>query len=141
MKNWFKQITGITAKEKELAARLAKIESDVKDVEAAELALLEKKDPKAYATKKGEPWVSVLNVQVNEENLRNGFFELDWNDLFILQLRRGGYGEEMDPEHEIVDRWFRDIVYSMLEQEGLDTSRGSGYINVTPISKDKSEVS
>jgi hypothetical protein len=29
----------------------------------------------------------------------------------------------------------------MLEQEGQDTNRGAGYINVTPISKNKSEVS
>ncbi len=47
----------------------------------------------------------------------------------------------MDPEEEIVDRWFRDIVYGMLEQEGLDTQRGSGYINVVPIDKGRSEVS
>ena len=134
MKQWLKKITGIEAKEQALAEEKARIEQ-------AELELLKKKDPKAYATKKGEPWVSVLDVQVNEENIRNGFFELDWNDLFIEQLRLAGYGEEMDPEEEIVDRWFRDIVYGMLEQEGLDTQRGSGYINVVPISKGKSEVS
>jgi hypothetical protein len=29
----------------------------------------------------------------------------------------------------------------MLEQQGLDTDRGAGYINVTPIEKGRSEVS
>ena len=134
MKKWLKDITGISAKEQELAEQKAALEaeSDKK---------LKTKDPKAYATKKGEPWVNVLDMQVNEENIRNGFFELDWNRYFINELIQNGYGEEADPEEEIVDRWFKDIVYNMLAEEGLDTSRGAGYINVVPIDKGKSEVS
>ena len=127
MKQWLKNITGIAAKEKEL--------------EEKELAVLDKTDPKAAATKRGEPWVNVLDMQVNEENIRNGFFELDWNDYFIKELIKNGYGTEADPQEEIVDRWFKDIIYNMLEEEGLDTNRNAGYINVVPISKGKSEVS
>jgi len=127
MKQWLKKVSGIEAKEKEL--------------EEKELAVLEKTDPKAYATKKGEPWVNVLDMQVNEENIRNGFFELDWNDLFIKELIKNGYGTEADLQEEIVDRWFRDIIYNMLSEEGLDTNRNAGYINVVPIDKGKSEVS
>lgn len=108
---------------------------------AIEAETLAKLSPKDRATRKGEPWVTVLETKVNPDNIRNGFFELDWNDLFILQLKQNGYGSEGDPEEEIVDRWFRDIVYQMLEQEGQDTNRGAGYINVVPISKNKSEVS
>ena len=37
--------------------------------------------------------------------------------------------------------WFRDIVGNILDEEGLDKDRGSGYINVVPITKGKSEVS
>ena len=134
MKQWLKKITGIEAEEKRLAEEKAAIEaeSDKK---------LKVRDPKAYATKKGEPWVNVLDVKVNEDNVRNGFFELDWNKYFIQQLLEAGYGEEGDPEEEVVDRWFRDIVYNMLEAEGMDTSRGAGYINVIPIDKGRSEVS
>jgi hypothetical protein len=127
---WNKKIkdkAGITAKEKEL--------------EEQEMALLKKKDPKAYATRRKEPWVNVLDVKVNKENVRNGFFELDWNEYFIKQLIEAGYGVDNDPEEEIVDRWFRDIVYNMLQEEGLDTDRGAGYINVVPIDKGKSQVS
>lgn len=134
MKNWLKKITGIAVKEEALAQEQAILEEE-------KLELLRKKDPKEYATKKGEPWVSVLDVKLNDENVRNGFFELDWNEIFIKQLIAAGYGEEADPQEEVVDRWFRDIVYNMLDEEGLDTSRGSGYINVVPISKGKSEVS
>ena len=129
-----KDLAGVTAKEEALAKEAARIEKE-------EMALLKKKDPKAYATKKKEAWVNVLDMQVNKENIRNGFFELDWNKYFIKELMLNGYGEEGDPEEDIVDRWFRDIVYNMLEEEGMDTSRGAGYINVVPIAKGKSEVS
>ena len=134
---WSKKVrdlTGITAKEQALAAEEARIAEE-------EMKLLKKKDPKAYATKKKESWVNVIDVKVNENNVRNGFFELDWNEYFITELIQSGYGERADPEEEIVDRWFRDIVYNMLDEEGQDTDRGAGYINVVPISKGKSEVS
>jgi hypothetical protein len=134
MKKWLKRITGIEAEEQRIAEEKAKVEAD-------ELDLLKKKDPKEYATRKKQPWVAVLDVKVNEENVRNGFFELDWNKYFVLQLIEAGYGVENDEEEEIVDRWFRDIVAQMLSEEGLDTDRGAGYINVVPISKGKSEVS
>ena len=130
MKNFLKKLTG-----------LDRIEAAQAHVEAEKMALLKQRDPKDYHTRKKEPWVNVIDVKVNEENVRNGFFELDWNKYFIAQLIEAGYGVDNDPEEEIVDRWFRDIVYNMLEDEGLDTNRGAGYINVTPIDKGKSEVS
>jgi len=134
MKQWLKKITGIEAEEKRLAEEAAALEQK-------EMKQLKVRDPKEYATRRKEPWVNVLDVKVNEENVRNGFFELDWNKYFIKQLLEAGYGEEADPEEEVVDRWFRDIVYNMLEAEGMDTNRNAGYINVVPISKGKSEVS
>ena len=134
MKQWLKKITGIEAEEKRLAEEKAALEaeSDKK---------LKVKDPKAYATKKGEPWVNVLDMKVNEDNIRNGFFELDWNKHFIDELLEAGYGSEGDEEEQIVDRWFKEIIFNMLQEEGLDTNRGAGYINVVPIDKGKSEVS
>jgi hypothetical protein len=134
MKNWLKRISGIEAKEKELAEQQLKIDEENDK-------MLLQADPKTYATKKKEAWVNVLDMKVNEENIRNGFFELDWNKYFIKELIQNGYGEESDPEEEVVDRWFKDIVYNMLQEEGQDTSRGAGYINVVPIDKGKSEVS
>jgi len=124
----------------EESAKIAKTALDA--AEAAQKAeAVAKMTPKDRATAKGEPWVSVLDTHVNKDNIRNGFFELDWNELFVLQLKQAGYGFDGDPDEEIVDRWFRDIVRNMLGEEGLDTSRGAGYINVVPIAKGKSEVS
>lgn len=156
MKKWLKNKLGITEMEQaaEAAAlrrkqeeeRIAalqeqKAQAEESTQEAVQEEELARMSPKDRATAKGEPWINVLDVKVNEDNIRNGFFELDWNSYFIEQLRQAGYGLEADPEEEIVDRWFRDIVYQMLNEEGLDTDRGSGYINVVPIDKGKSEVS
>ncbi len=134
MKQWLKRITGIEAEEHRLAQEAAALEEK-------EMEQLKVRNPKEYATRRKEPWVSVLDVKVNQDNVRNGFFEMDWNKYFVEQLITAGYGTEADPEEEIVDRWFRDIVYNMLSEEGLDTNRNAGYINVVPISKGKSEVS
>ena len=132
MKQWLKKITGIEAEEKRIAEEKAALEaeSDKK---------LKVRDPKAYATKKGEPWVNVLDMKVNEDNIRNGFFELDWNNEFIEQLLDAGYKGETN--EQIVDAWFRTIVTQMLDDEGLDTNREMGYINVVPIDKGRSSVS
>jgi chorismate mutase len=112
-------------------------ESAVKTEEDIRREALEKE--KAQATKKGEPWVAVLDTQVNPDNIRNGFFELDWNNEFIERLLDAGYKGETN--EEIVDAWFRTIVTQMLAEEGVDTERQMGYINVTPIDKGRSEVS
>ena len=153
IKTLFEKITGIdkirakSQADTEAAVRVAEESTAIAKaaLDAAEAAQkaeeLAKMTPKDRATAKGEPWVSVLDTHVNKDNIRNGFFELDWNDLFVLQLKQAGYGFDGDPDEEIVDRWFRDIVRNMLGEEGQDTTRGAGYINVVPITKDKSEVS
>tara|TARA_B100000900_G_scaffold415276_1_gene444550 strand:+ start:128 stop:520 length:393 start_codon:yes stop_codon:yes gene_type:complete len=106
-------------------------------VEEQRRAILQKE--KEQATSEGKPWVGVLDTQVNPENIKNGFFELDWNNEFIEQLVDAGYSGETN--EEIVNGWFRTIAIQILEEEGLDTQREIGYINVKPIDKDKSEVS
>ena len=100
-------------------------------------AILEKE--KQEATKKGEAWVAVLDTQINPDNIKNGFFELDWNNQFIEELLDAGYSGETN--EQIVDSWFRTIAMQILGDEGLETAREMGYINVVPIDKDKSEVS
>lgn len=134
MKDLIKKLVGLDKEEEQLKQERAKVAEQ-------EEALTKVSDPKAYATRKKQPWVGVLDVKVNEENVRNGFFELDWNKYFIKQLIDAGYGVTNDPDEEIVDRWFRDVVGQILDEEGMDSDRGSGYINVVPISKGKSEIS
>ena len=100
-------------------------------------AILDKE--KEEATAKGEAWVAVLDTQVNPENIRNGFFEIDWNNQFIEELLDVGYTGETN--EEIVDQWFRTVVTQMLQEDGQNADREMGYINVVPIDKGKSEVS
>ena len=141
MKKWLKDITGITAKEEALEVEQKRIDEEQKRIDEENDKMLLQADPKTYATKKKESWVNVLDMKVNEDNIRNGFFELDWNKYFIEELIKNGYGTDADAEEEIVDRWFKDIVYGMLQEEGQSTDRGAGYINVVPLDKGKSEVS
>ena len=42
---------------------------------------------KEIATRAGEPWVSILNVDIQEDDINNGAFEMDWNDKFVLNLK------------------------------------------------------
>jgi len=94
---------------------------------------------KEQATKEGKPWVGVLDTQINPDDIKNGFFELDWNNEFIEELIDAGYQGEK-PE-DIVDAWFKTIAMQILGEQGLDTAREMGYINVVPIDKGKSSVS
>ena len=143
MKQLIKKLFGIEKLEKaKEQAEVALGEAKAREAKALDSEKTAKMSPKERATAKGEPWVAVLDTHVNKENVRNGFFELDWNDLFVVQLKEAGYGFDGDPDEEIVDRWFRDLARNMLTEEGLDpTRRGAGFINVIPIDKNKSEVS
>lgn len=147
-KKLFKKITGLQALEDaklqahaEVAVAEKLAAQKIKEAVAAEAALEEaKRTPKERATIRKEAWVNVMDTKVNKDNPRNGFFELDWNEYFITELQKNGYGFDGDPEEEIVDRWFRDIVRNMLSDEGLDSNRGAGFINVTKLADGKAQV-
>mgnify|MGYP003344560587 CR=1 FL=1 len=102
-----------------------------------------KKTAKEIATEKGEPYIEIVSMDVDPENLHQGAFELDWNDKFVANLVRAGYqGKPTDTDAEIVDRWFRDLASNMLAEAGQDPSRHSaGFINVNRINPNQSEVS
>jgi len=83
------------------------------------------KTEKELATEMGEPYISILKIEVDPNNINAGSFELDWNSKFVANLARAGY--QMKPgetEDVIVDRWFKDvcrnIVLEMYEQEQAD---------------------
>jgi len=73
-----------------------------------------KKTAKEIATEKGEPYVVILNVELDPDNIGNGAFELDWNDKFITNLVRAGYKGKTD--NDMVDLWFRDICRNVLAE-------------------------
>ena len=111
-------------------------QTDPKQKTSVELLMAEKK----AAEKAKKPWVGVLETHVNPNDIKNGFFELDWNNEFIEQLLDAGYKGETN--EQIVDGWFKDVARNILKEQGLDPSRGAGYINVGPANKDgKSEIS
>jgi hypothetical protein len=79
------------------------------------------KTEKELATEKGEPYVQILSMEIDPENIQNGAFELDWNDKFVANLVRAGYQKDSkDTDSDIVDRWFtavcRNIVLETYEQ-------------------------
>ena len=133
LKNTLKKIFGIT----EMNEAIAETRAISQEAAAKEQANL---SPKDLATQNKEPWVCVLNTHVNKENIRNGFFELDWNEYFVLQLRSAGYRGESD--EDIVNQWFTELCRNVAAEEGIDMSRrGTGYINVNNIGNGRSEVS
>jgi hypothetical protein len=76
-----------------------------------------KKSPKDIATEKGEPYVAILSVELDPENIGNGAFELDWNDKFITNLVRSGYQlKKDDTDSDMVDRWFADICKNVIAE-------------------------
>lgn len=105
--------------------------------EAEELAKL---TPKERANKRKEPWVAVLDTHVNKDNPANGFFELDWNEYFVVQLREAGFGFEGDPDEVVVDQWFKTLARNMLSEEGLEMNRSQGFINVQKLDANRSEI-
>ena len=148
MKQFFRKLVGLDKLDQAKAQAMAEVEvakklanqSIAAAAEAKELEDAAKLTPKDRATAKGEAWVAVLDTHVNKDNIRNGFFELDWNAEFIVQLKQAGYGFDGDPDEEIVDRWFRDLASNMLVEDGQNPARGAGYVNVNRLPGGKAEV-
>jgi len=68
------------------------------------------KTAKEIATEAGEPYVAIISVELDPDNIGNGAFELDWNDKFIANLVRAGYQSRPNEEDSIiVDRWFQTV--------------------------------
>jgi hypothetical protein len=76
-----------------------------------------KKSAKDTATEKGEPYVAILSVDLDPDNIGNGAFELDWNDKFIANLVRAGYQHKpTDTDADLVDRWFADVCKNVVAE-------------------------
>jgi hypothetical protein len=147
MNKFIKKLFGIDKIEEETrravadAERATKIAKEAHEQaeQAKEAERLAKLGPKELATEKKEPWVAVLDTHVNKDNIRNGFFELDWNEYFVLQLKEAGY--KGDTEEAVVDQWFQELCKGVGSESGVDMDRrGSGFINVNNLGDGKSEV-
>lgn len=82
----------------------------------------EMESQKDAATANQEPWVGILSMDVNPEDINAGAFELDWNEFFVARLIKAGYQGKTDAD--IVDQWFtavcRNVVLETYEQEAAD---------------------
>ena len=119
MKNFIKKLFSINPIKKEETAKLS---------------------AKEIATANKQPWVAVLDTHVNKDNIRNGFFELDWNEYFVLQLKEAGY--KGDTEELIVDKWFGELCRNIGNESDINMNhRTAGYINVNNLGNGKAEIS
>jgi len=138
-----KKLLGIDKIEQDLeTARQALDDAKAKQI-AAEKATalaqeqeeLAKLSPKERANRKKEPWVGVLNTHVNQENIRNGFFELDWNDHFVLKLKQEGYGEDGDSDEGIVDRWFLELCANVVTDGDYGGPVQTGTLDIKTVKR------
>ena len=101
------------------------------------------KTPKDVATERGETWVSVLNVELDPDNIGNGAFELDWNDKFIANLVRAGYQGKTDSD--MVDQWFQSVCRNILaenyEQWAANQPNGGRTVQQQDLGKGNTSVS
>lgn len=92
--------------EQALAARTAEEEEARRKVEEL-TAVINSKSAKEIATENREPYVSVVQVDIDPNKPGQGAFELDWNEFFVAQLMQAGYEGKND--EQIVDQWFQDV--------------------------------
>jgi hypothetical protein len=137
IKQWFKKPEPVKAEEPK-----PKKERKPREKKAApELSA------KEQATLNNEPYVAIVHVQLDPNDVNNGAFELDWNDKFVLNLIRAGYKiREDDNEALIVDRWFqtvcRNVALEVYEQQQADPdNRDMRVIRTRDIGNGRTEVS
>ena len=143
MKNLLKKLFGITEMEEAIAETRRQLEQVERTKQEVESKLKEVQDQeelakltaKERANRLKEPWVGVLNTHVNKENVRNGFFELDWNEYFVLKLKQEGYGADGDLDEEIVDRWFRELCANVVVDGDYGGPVQTGVIDIQSVKR------
>ena len=123
------------AKEALEEAEAKRIEAEQATKLAQEKEELAKLSPKDRATRKKDSWVGVLKTHLNENDIRNGFFELDWNEYFIIKLRQEGYGADGDPDEEIVDRWFRELCANVVTDGDYGGPVETGSLDIQTVKR------
>ena len=104
------------------------------------------KTAKQLATENNEPYVAILNMDIDPNNLHQGAFELDWNEIFIARLVKAGYMmKPTDADSDIVDRWFqnvcRHVVMETWEQDQAMRNSGAQYVRTRDIGDGRTEIS
>lgn len=99
-----------------------------------------KKSAKELATEAGEPYISVVSVELDPNDVGNGAFELDWNEVFVARLVKAGYMQKKeDSDAEIVDRWFQSICRNILN-ENFEQWEANQPIDARPRRVDRNDI-
>ena len=118
--NWHPSSWGKKGKERDLAEAKYTINDAGKLLE--EETVIESKYDKEAATAAGEPWVNVLRMGIDPDNVVQGYFELDWNDEFVVMLQDAGIKGASD--EDVVNKWFNAVCRTVLIQEKADQDYG-----------------
>ena len=120
MLNWFK-------KKPEVKEEKPKVKTKIKTA-------------KELATEAGEPYINVLAVELDPDDIGNGAFELDWNEIFIARFVKAGYMiKKTDTYAEMVDRRFQSICRNILN-ENFEQWEANQPIDSRPRRVDKNDL-
>lgn len=125
---------------KEYNRKLLQFIKDEKQAKLSELSLdldegkiNQQQYDKQVATIKGEPWVTVVNMDFGGKNSLEGSFELDWNEHFVNKLKSEGYtGPTPD---NVVNQWFMEVCrnVAMEEFEGVGNFAADSEANLMAV--------
>lgn len=102
---------------------------------------------KEKATQAGEPYVSVLRMEIDPTDINSGAFELDYNEIFVARLVKAGYMmKKEDTDVDIVDRWWtqvcRNTALELYAQQQADPdTRDLRTVRTKDIGNGRTEVS
>ena len=118
-KTWFMTDEEIKRSEARNIENERDMEERISEIDLEFGHITQEEHDKKVATLNGDPYVRVVNIDLDENSPGSGYFELDFNDHFVDYLARNGY-EGIETE-QIVDSWFNDlctnIVVDSLEDE------------------------
>lgn len=95
------------------------------------------KTAKEKATEAGEPYVNVVQVELDPDDVGNGAFELDWNDIFVARLIKAGFKGKDDAQ--IVDQWFQSICRNILN-ENFEQWEANQPVDTRPRRVDRNDL-
>ena len=104
------------------------------------------KSAKELATEKGEPYFDIVSMEIDINDINNGSFEFDWNEIMIARLVKAGYmmGPK-DTDADIIDRWYtnvcRNVVLETWEQEQAMMPQRDRVVKTRNLGDGRSEVS
>jgi hypothetical protein len=96
------------------------------------------KTAKDLATERGEPYIKVLDTNVDPKNPKYGYFELDWNQHFVENLKKHGFSGNTD--EEVVDHWF-SVLCNTIADEATPLATDNAIVKQEKREDGKTEIS